>query len=77
MYDYLLTEEQTRLRDEVRDFIKWVPRQLVLDMDKDVVKFPKEFLRRRGRRNLMGCRYPREWGAGAWTGSARGWSWRR
>jgi alkylation response protein AidB-like acyl-CoA dehydrogenase len=62
MYDYLLTEEQTRLRDEVRDFIKWVPRQLVLDMDKDVVKFPKEFLREAGRRNLMGCRYPREWG---------------
>ncbi|MCX7634264.1 MAG: acyl-CoA/acyl-ACP dehydrogenase [Syntrophales bacterium] len=62
MFDYLLSKEQLALRDEVRDFIKWVPRQLVLDMDKDIVKFPKEFLREAGRRNLMGCRYPREWG---------------
>jgi butyryl-CoA dehydrogenase len=62
MFDYMLTQEQTKLRDEVRDFIKWVPRQLVLDMDKDIIKFPKDFLREAGRRNLMGCRYPKEWG---------------
>lgn len=62
MFDYLLSKEQLALRDEVREFIKWVPRQLVLDMDKDIVKFPKEFLREAGRRNLMGCRYPKEWG---------------
>jgi alkylation response protein AidB-like acyl-CoA dehydrogenase len=62
MFDYLLTAEQIKLRDEARDFIKWVPRQMVLDMDKDVIKFPKEFLREAGRRNLMGCRYPKEWG---------------
>jgi alkylation response protein AidB-like acyl-CoA dehydrogenase len=62
MFDYLLTDEQIKLRDEARDFIKWVPRQMVLDMDKDVIKFPKEFLREAGRRNLMGCRYPKEWG---------------
>ena len=62
MFDYLLTQEQTKLQDEVRDFIKWVPRQLVLDMDKDIIKFPKEFLREAGRRNLMGCRYPKAWG---------------
>ncbi|MDD5170988.1 MAG: acyl-CoA/acyl-ACP dehydrogenase [Syntrophales bacterium] len=62
MFDYLLTEEQIKLRDEVRDFIKGIPRQFVLDMDKDVIKFPKEFLREAGRRNLMGCRYPKAWG---------------
>jgi alkylation response protein AidB-like acyl-CoA dehydrogenase len=62
MFDYLLTDEQIKLRDEARNFIKWVPRQMVLDMDKDVIKFPKEFLREAGRRNLMGCRYPKEWG---------------
>ena len=62
MFDFLLTKEQIALRDQVREFIKWVPRQLVLDMDKDVIKFPKEFLREAGRRNLMGCRYPKEWG---------------
>jgi len=62
MFDYLLTEEQIKIRDEARDLVKWVPRQMILDMDKDAIKFPKEFLREAGRRNLLGCRYPKEWG---------------
>jgi alkylation response protein AidB-like acyl-CoA dehydrogenase len=39
-----------------------VPRQTILDMDRDLVRFPKEFLREAGRRNLMGVRYPKQWG---------------
>jgi len=62
MFDYLLANEQLKIRDEVREFVKWVPKQWVLDLDSDTIKFPKEFLREAGRRNLMGCRYPREWG---------------
>ena len=62
MYDFLLTDEQRALRDEVRDLVAWVPRDLILDMDADRIRFPKEFLREAGRRNLLGCRYPREWG---------------
>ncbi len=62
MFDYLLTEEQIGIRDEARDLVKWVPRQMILDMDKDEIKFPKEFLREAGRRNLLGCRYPKKWG---------------
>ena len=62
MYDFLLTEEQRRIRDEARDLVKWVPRQMILDMDADTIKFPKEFLQEAGRRNLLGCRYPVKWG---------------
>ncbi len=62
MFDYLLTKEQIKIRDEVRDLVKWVPRQMVLDMDADIIKFPKEFRREAGQRNLLGCRYPKEWG---------------
>ncbi|HEX7504564.1 MAG TPA: acyl-CoA dehydrogenase family protein [Syntrophales bacterium] len=62
MYDFLLTEGQRRIRDEARDFVKWVPRQMILDMDTDQIKFPKEFLQEAGRRNLLGCRYPKKWG---------------
>lgn len=62
VYDFVLDASQKALRAEVRDFVKSVPRQLVLDMDADRVDFPREFLREAGRRNLMGCRYPREWG---------------
>jgi butyryl-CoA dehydrogenase len=62
MYDDLLTEGQRGIRDEARDFVKWVPRQMILDMDTDEIKFPKEFLQEAGRRNLLGCRYPEKWG---------------
>ncbi|MDL2286593.1 acyl-CoA/acyl-ACP dehydrogenase [Desulfococcaceae bacterium OttesenSCG-928-F15] len=62
MYDFLLSEEAKQLRKEVRDYVKSVPRQLLLDMDAEKIQFPKEFLTEAGRRNLMGCRYPKEWG---------------
>jgi butyryl-CoA dehydrogenase len=62
MFDWLLTEEQKKLRQEVRDLVAWVPRQYILDMDADKIRFPKEFLQEAGRRNLLGCRYPKKWG---------------
>jgi alkylation response protein AidB-like acyl-CoA dehydrogenase len=62
MYDFLLSDEARRLRAEVQDLVRWVPREMVLAMDRDEIRFPKEFLREAGRRNLMGCRYPKEWG---------------
>ncbi len=58
MFDYLLSEEQIKIRDEARDLVKWVPRQMILDMDKEKIKFPKEFLQEAGRRNLLGLRFP-------------------
>ncbi len=62
MFDYMLNEEQLKLREEVRSFVKSVPRQMILDMDNEKITFPREFLAEAGRRNLMGCRYPRQWG---------------
>lgn len=62
MFDFLLTKDQLALRDEVRDLVRWVPRQMILDMDAERLRFPREFLREAGRRNLMGVRYPRRWG---------------
>ncbi len=62
MFDCLMDEKTRRWRDEVRDFVKSVPRQMILDMDADKIRFPKEFLREAGRRNLLGCRYPKRWG---------------
>jgi alkylation response protein AidB-like acyl-CoA dehydrogenase len=62
MFDYLLNEDQKKLRDETRDFVKSIPRKMILDMDADIIQFPKEFLQEAGRRNLMGCRYPKKWG---------------
>lgn len=62
MFDFLLTEEQKKIKEEARDLVKWVPRQMILDMDSDKIRFPKEFLSEAGRRNLLGCRYPKKWG---------------
>ncbi len=62
MFDYLLNDKQQKLRDEARDFVKSIPKQMILDMDDDKIKFPKEFLREAGKRNLLGCRYPEKWG---------------
>ena len=62
MFDYLLSEPARELIEEVRDLVRWVPREMILAMDRDEIQFPKDFLREAGRRNLMGCRYPRRWG---------------
>jgi len=62
MFEYLLSKEQLAIREEARELVKWVPRQMILDMDQDKIRFPKEFLAEAGRRNLLGCRYPTELG---------------
>jgi len=62
MFDHLLSPEALKFREEVRDLVAWVPREMILAMDRDEIRFPREFLREAGRRNLMGCRYPRRWG---------------
>lgn len=62
MFEFLLNEQQMELRKEVRELVRWVPREMILDMDQNRLQFPKAFLQEAGRRNLMGCRYPRQWG---------------
>ncbi len=58
----LMTETDKKLRQEVQDFVAWVPRQLLLDMDADEVTYPQEFLQEAGRRNLLGLRFDPQWG---------------
>ncbi|MEA3341646.1 MAG: acyl-CoA dehydrogenase family protein, partial [Chloroflexota bacterium] len=62
MFEAMLTDEQRSLRDEVREFVRSVPRQLILDMDADRVQYPRDFVREAGRRNLLGLRFPPEYG---------------
>jgi len=62
MFEAFMTEDQRILREEVRDFVKSVPRQLLIDMDSDKIRFPREFLVEAGRRNLLGLRFPPKYG---------------
>ena len=36
MFEFILSPEQSRLQEEVRSLVRWVPRQMILDMDRDV-----------------------------------------
>ncbi len=62
MFDSLLTEEQKQLRKEVRNFVKSVPRQLLLDMDADKVKYPREYVQMLAQKKLLGLRFPLKYG---------------
>ncbi|MBE9509018.1 MAG: acyl-CoA/acyl-ACP dehydrogenase [Chloroflexi bacterium] len=62
MFEAMLTDEQRALRDETREFVRSVPRQLILDMDADRVRYPRDFVREAGRRNLLGLRFSPEYG---------------
>ncbi len=65
----LLTEEDEILKQKVQEFVKWVPRQLLLDMDAEAIQYPKEFIREAGKRNLLGLRFNKKWGGSgmSWT----------
>ena len=62
MLEVFMTEERKKLKEELEDFIKSVPRQLLIDMDADKITFPKEFVVEAGKRNLLGLRFPPQYG---------------
>ena len=59
MIEAMLDQRQKKLRNEVREFVKAIPRQLILDMDADKVKYPRQFLEEAARRKLLGLRFPK------------------
>jgi len=69
MFDFLMTEEQKELQEEMRDFTKSIDRQYLLDMDAEKIQYPKEILIEAGKRNLLGLRFPKEYG-----GRGLGWT---
>ncbi|MEW5942208.1 MAG: acyl-CoA dehydrogenase family protein, partial [Chloroflexota bacterium] len=63
MSDFLLTPTQVNLRDEARKFAREdVPRQLLLDMDAEAVRYPREYVQNLAARRLLGLRFPQEFG---------------
>ncbi|MHA1292018.1 MAG: acyl-CoA dehydrogenase family protein [Promethearchaeota archaeon] len=63
MFDYILSEEAKKIKEEVRAFIKdEVPHSLLKKMDKEEINYPTEFLKKLGEHNLIGLRFPKEYG---------------
>jgi len=62
-YDVLLSPEEKRLQNEVREFVRdEVPSELIDQMDRDEIKWPQEYVRKLGDRNLLGLRFDPQWG---------------
>ena len=57
-----LSDGARALQAEMRAFAASVPRQLLLDMDADRVRVPREFLLAAGKHNLLGLRFEPRWG---------------
>ncbi|MDH3211682.1 MAG: acyl-CoA/acyl-ACP dehydrogenase [Myxococcales bacterium] len=69
LQDVFLTREEVALRDEVRDFVEnEVSSDLLKRMDRDEVTYPRDYVKALGDRNLLGVRFPIEYGG-------RGMSW--
>jgi hypothetical protein len=63
VFDAIMAPEQKKLRDEVREFVRSeVPRSLLIDMDADKVRYPKEYVQNLAKRNLLGLRFPPKYG---------------
>ena len=63
MYDYLLSEENKKFKEEVREFVKnEVPPSLLRKMDNDEVQYPGEFVQALANQNLIGIRFPKKYG---------------
>ena len=58
----MLTADEKALRVEMQDFVRSIPRQLLLDMDAEKVTYPREYIQEAARRNLLGLRFDPQWG---------------
>ncbi|MHB1687425.1 MAG: acyl-CoA dehydrogenase family protein [Ignavibacteriaceae bacterium] len=59
----IYTDIQLQIQSEMRAFVKEdVPRQLLLDLDADKVRYPREFIEKAAQRKLLGLRFPQEYG---------------
>jgi alkylation response protein AidB-like acyl-CoA dehydrogenase len=63
MFEVLLTENEKKIRDEVRAFVRdRVDPSLILKMDSREQEYPYEFVKSVGQANLLGLRFPRKYG---------------
>ncbi|MFW9795296.1 MAG: acyl-CoA dehydrogenase family protein, partial [Candidatus Thorarchaeota archaeon] len=63
MFDVILTDDEKKIRDEVRAFVRnKVDRDLILAMDGKTKEYPYEFIKAAAKENLLGLRFPKEYG---------------
>lgn len=60
--DFLLTEEEAKLREKVKEFAATVDPELIRKMDRNEVDYPYEFIKACAEKGLLGLRFPEEYG---------------
>lgn len=58
MDHYLLTKGQQELKEEVQAFVKKIDKGLILDMDREKVRYPLDYLKDLAEASLLGLRFP-------------------
>ena len=58
----LLTEEETKLRDEIKDFVKSIDPNYMRAMEAEEIDYPKEALKEMAKRKILGLRFPKKYG---------------
>ena len=67
--ELLLSEQERIIKEKALDFVKSIPRSLLLDMDSEKIKYPKEFLKLAAKYDLLGLRFPEKY-----SGKGLGWA---
>lgn len=63
MYDFMLDDQARAIRDKVRAFAKnSVDPEYLKRMDRDEIQFPRELYEKYAEQDLLGLRFPREYG---------------
>jgi len=68
--DFLSTEQEIKLREEVKDFAKSVDAELLRKMDRNEIDYPFEFLQEAAKKKLLGLRFPKKYGGRELTWTA-------
>jgi len=58
----LLTAEEAKLRDEIKDFVKNIDPNYLRAMEAEEIDYPKEALKEMAKRNILGLRFPKKYG---------------
>jgi len=58
----LLTKEEAKLRDEIKDLVRSIDPDYLRAMEADEIDYPKDALKEMARRKILGLRFPKKYG---------------
>lgn len=62
MEDILLSEKEREIKYEVRKVVKEIPHELIRSIEREEVKFPREFIKEITNKHIAGLRFPEKYG---------------